>query len=706
MPDLSSLELKAVYDSSECHLVYDLIVPLLTNSVEYCRGVGYFSSGWLRLAASGLGDLAGNGGRAKLIMSPILDEKDWQAIILGQKAKENAILRRSLECSVEELAKSLERDTVNTFAWMIADDLLDIRFAIPRVECSGGDYHDKVAYFRDSCGNIVAIHGSFNDSIKGTLNGEAFSVFRSWDAGQNPFVIQHVFRLDRLWQDKNLQFHAFELPDAIRQQIVKLRNTPDRPYKLMTHRITSLDTIPQIPSGVQLHDYQHNAIKAWQDNNCCGIFEMATGSGKTFTALGAMIDELKKRKKLAVVILVPYLHLLEQWKDECEEFGFKPVLCGSSYNNWRPELRAAISDFRISGAHLCVISVHQTATNDAFLRAFNQIPQDQKALIADEVHGLGAIQLRHALQEGFKVRLGLSATPRRWYDEEGTKILFNYFDKVCYEFSLQDAINRNFLVPYQYEPLLVNLSEDEEQNVLDLSAQIGQLYGKKNTNGINEIEQAVLEKALRDRALIVKKASDKYNVLQRLIHRLKSEEFDFRHSLFYSPEGQYSEILQLLKQEGIMAHQFIGEDSASDRRQILEDFDAGRITSLVAMKCLDEGVDVPTTRTAFFLASTTNPKEFIQRRGRVLRRATSKTRACIYDLIVVPSPRSCNDVARYLLQREMARFAEFADAAENGFSARSILRPILDRYQMLYLLDMRPWDVYHSQSPEIKDDLR
>lgn len=698
MSNLSSIKLNHVYDSSEYHLVNDLIVPLLSQSVEYCRGVGYFSSGWLKIAASGLSNLISSGGRAKIIMSPILEEKDWQAIVTGQQARENEVLRRNLEETVKEISYSLETETLNAFAWMIADELIDIRFAVPRAGYSGGDYHDKVAYFKDIDNNYVAIHGSFNDSIKGTLNGEAFSVFRSWDTGQMPFVKQHIERLNRLWRNENPQFHSFEIPKAIKEQIIQLRSTPDRPYHSpLVENTTS--AFPSIPDGIKLHNYQNDAIKAWQDNNCCGIFEMATGSGKTYTALGALVSELNKCKKLASIILVPYIHLLDQWKDDCEAFGLHPVLCGSSNTKWKTELRSAVSDFRLMRNHMCVIAVHQTAGSSSFLKAFDKIPDDQKLLIADEVHGLGAKQLCSALQNNFKLRLGLSATPKRWYDEQGTQILFNYFQRVCYEFTLEDAIKRKFLVPYRYEPQLITLSEDEEEDIEELSMLIGKLSGKKKTSGLSESEEYCLEKALRDRALIVKKAKNKLVALRILVRRLKENGEDFSHSLFYSPETQHLDVLQLLKSESILSHQFIGEDSSTQRKAILDQFAKGNIKSLVAMKCLDEGVDVPSTRTAFFIASTTNPKEFIQRRGRVLRRCANKDKAYIYDFIVVPKPESSPVVAKYLLEREMPRFAEFSDLSLNNFVARSKIRPILDKNQMLHLLDMKPWDVYHQQNP-------
>lgn len=706
MGDLTSLYLKAVYDSAEHHIVDDLIVPLLSNSVEYCRGVGYFCSGWLRVASIGLCDFISSGGRPRIIMSPILEEKDWQAIIRGYEARENEALRKSLVVAVEDLAQSLETDTLSTFAWMISDGVLDLRFAVPRESYRRGDYHDKVAYFRDSRGNCVAIHGSFNDSVQGTLNGEAFSVFRSWDDGQLPYVEQHVTRLDRLWDNESLQFYAFTLPTAVKQQIVKLRGSRDRPYVLPRTDVAMVPSSPDIPHGIQLHDYQQEAILAWQENRCCGIFEMATGSGKTYTALGCAVEELRKRGKLAVVVLVPYTHLLNQWKKDCEAFGFNPILCGSGHPRWRPELRSAVSDFRLTKQHLCIVAVHRTASDGAFLRAFDGIPEDEKVLIADEVHGLGATKLRNALQDGFAARLGLSATPHRWYDREGTQILFDYFKTVCYEFTLKDAIERQFLVPYRYKPQLVHLTEEEEYEVSRLSALIGQLIGRSKRKDLEDTERMYLEKALRDRAMIVKGAHGKTGVLQHLIRRIRHEGGHLQHSLFYCPEGKHHAILQLLKHEGIMAHEFVGTVSSSGRKRVLEQFEKGHITSLVAMKCLDEGVDVPATRTAFFIASTTNPKEFIQRRGRVLRRAIDKTHACIYDFIVVPSAESRSDVAKYLLEREMPRFAEFADLAENCFAARNVIRPLLDKYQMLRSLDMKPWDVYHEQNPEIRDEVR
>lgn len=692
---LISLDLKCVYDSSENHLINDLIVPLLSHSIEYWRGVGYFSSGWLRLASIGISELISSGGFAKLIMSPILAEDDWKSIIKGNQARKNEALKHCLRKSIDNITESLENETLNAFAWLIADELLEIRFAVPKEEYREGDYHDKVAFFKDIQNNYVAIHGSFNDSIQGTLNGEAFSVFRSWETSHKMYVEKHVVRLKELWENKNKQFYAYELPKAIKEQIVKLRTTSNRPYDSPVRKDTN---IIQPEKKIVLRDYQKDAIQAWVKDDCQGIFEMATGSGKTYAALGAAKRVMKEKKNLCIIILVPYIHLLDQWKKDCQDFGFHPILCGSSNHNWKKQLRSAVYDFRITGRNLCVIAVHQTSSQKTFLRAFDNINEFNKMLIADEVHGLGACQLRKSLQNNIHLRLGLSATPKRWYDNEGTKIIFDYFKNVSYEFTLEDGIENDFLVPYRYEPQLITLCDDEKELIKKYNNTIVKLYSKREQSDFDEIQQLNLERSFRERALIVKKARNKFPSLERLISSLRKHG-KFSHAIFYSPETKYKEVLSILKKHHVFANQFIGEDSAIKRKMILKNFEKGHIEALVAMKCLDEGIDVPSTRIAFFISSTTNPKEFIQRRGRVLRKADNKIEAIIYDFIVIPDENTDLSVARYLIEREMPRFAEFSDLSSNKYDARSKIKHILYHFEMVQYFEMKPWDVYHKQDP-------
>ncbi|MBE0449116.1 MAG: DEAD/DEAH box helicase family protein, partial [Actinobacteria bacterium] len=410
---LKQLELKPVYESSDHDLIKDLIIPLLQNSKEYLRGVGFFTSGWLRVAAQGIVKLVENGGQARIVLSPNLQESDWEAFQLGERARIDEALKNILERDIGDLQSALEKNTLNCLAWMIADGVLEFRFAIPRVSWQGGDYHDKVGIFIDEEGSQVAIHGSFNDSIKGTLNGEAFSVFKSWEPGQFAYVERHHERLTRLWEGQNAQFGVFSIPEAVRERFIELRSTDNRPYSLPSTGYTYSGVgiaDPQCP--VKLHSYQEDAINKWIDADCRGIFEMATGTGKTYTSLAAAINRYEHLGRLALIVLVPYLHLLEQWEQNCREFGFTPILCSGEHTKWQLKVQSKIQDFNLKAfSNICILAVHQTAAMEKFRKAVKELLPETTMLIGDEAHGLGSSKLRDALLPQAGLRLGLSATP-------------------------------------------------------------------------------------------------------------------------------------------------------------------------------------------------------------------------------------------------------------------------------------------------------
>lgn len=700
---LRHLELLSVYDSAEYNLVHDLIVPLLQNSIVYFRGVGYFTSGWLRAASEGMSTLVENGGHAKVIISPILEKNDWEAFQVGLTAQQDEVLKKVLSRNIDNLAESLEKNTLNTLAWMIADGLLEFRFAVPRTEFAGGDYHDKVAVFQDIDGDQVAFHGSFNDSTKGMLNGEAFSVFVSWNEVQAVYVERHHQRLLSLWGGTNAQFNTFTIPEAVKQQFIKLRNTDERPYKFTKEESEPLEVTVVSPScPIDLRPYQEMAIQHWLDNNCQGVFEMATGTGKTFTALAAATNRFSVLKKISLVILVPYLHLLEQWAQHCKKFGFQPILCSGSHENWHGKVISRIQDKNAGFCnHLCLIAVHRTGSMERFLRSAANLKSEDLMIVADEVHALGAPELQRAFLPNAKMRLGLSATPRRWFDAVGTESIFNYFGKTCFDYPLNDAIG-TFLTPYEYHPVLCKLEPDEVEQYGALTAKICFLYAQA---GLLEVEtQERLRRLLLERARIVWNARIKVPELLRLISELRLASIEhgneLRGILVYCAPGSHREILMALSRLGLRCHEFVHSVSLSERQRLIQQFAEGDIQVLVAIKCLDEGVDIPSVQTAFLMASTTNPREFIQRRGRILRTYPGKTRAHIYDFVVIP-PDECissqRDLGASILRREMPRFAEFSSSAINEFASRVNIRKVLDAYEMLDLLDIKPWDIFLNE---------
>lgn len=696
---LRELRLKPVYDSAAHDLVQDLIVPLLQNSVSYLRGVGFFTSGWLRLAAQGLSRLIERGGTAKVVLSPVMERVDWEAFQLGEEAKHNQILKQVLEKNVDDIVDALERDTLNALAWMIADELVEFRFAVIREPFAGGDYHDKVAVFGDEHGDMVAIHGSFNDSIKGSLNGEAFSVFQSWEEGQQPFVDQHYRRLSQLWSDKNPQFKVFLIPEAIKQQIVRLRTTMERPYKLSQPR-QAASPVSFFPS-ITLYEYQKDALQSWLKADCKGVLEMATGTGKTLTALACAYDRYNTLGKLALIILVPYLHLLEQWETHCRTFGFQPILCSGNHDGWQIRVKSKIQDFNIGAVNsVCMIVVHATASTEKFSRATRALRQVDTMVIGDEVHNLGSSQTKKALIGNTGMRLGLSATPRRWFDEKGTENIFDYFGPVCFEFPLERAIGK-YLVPYEYKPELIHLTPEESDQYEALTTKISKLLSLAKKNEDDNDAEFQLKKAMLERARIIANAEDKVirllEIFREMIDDSQRTRQELCHILVYCAPGSHRHVLKSLSKLGLRCHEFVHYVSLSERQRVLDEFASCRIQVLVAIKCLDEGVDVPSTKLAFLLASTSNPREFVQRRGRILRLSKGKERATIYDFIITPRPEYMplkRDIDAGLLRREMPRFAEFASAATNEFSARSILWNLLDQYELLNLYDQKPWDIY------------
>jgi superfamily II DNA or RNA helicase len=529
------------------------------------------------------------------------------------------------------------------------------------------------------------------------LNGEAFSVFKSWEPGQSPYVEMHKARLEALWNNLNKQFSVYRIPEAIRDKFIQLRTSVDPPYvRSLSQHISALSP----HCTINLHGYQQTAIGEWRKAGCRGVFEMATGTGKTITSLAAATSVYQEHGRLALVILVPYLHLLEQWERNCKQFGFSPILCSGGHGRWQINVKSAIQDFNIgSKSHICILAVHKTAAMDKFATATRRLPEDNTLLIGDEAHGLGASHLRRALIDNAGMRLGLSATPRRWFDDEGTDTIFSYFGQTCFEYSLDQAIGK-FLTPYEYYPQLVNLTSEEIDQYEEITQKIVAIAASAEHDP--EIRDR-LQKLLLQRARIISSARQKLPALLQLLRCMK-EDYQQRGDelngiLIYCAPGGHKEVLQAVAALGLRCHEFVHEVSLTEREKLLTQFDAGDIQVLVAIKCLDEGVDVPSTRMAFILASSTNPREFVQRRGRILRKSEGKERAIIYDFLVAPPPERLSlklgsDVA--ILQREMPRFVEFASSAINQFNARAVVRDILDRLEMLNLLDEKPWDVYHT----------
>jgi DNA phosphorothioation system restriction enzyme len=437
------------------------------------------------------------------------------------------------------------------------------------------------------------------------------------------------------------------------------------------------------PSWVAARDYQQDAIKAWSKNSGRGILRMATGTGKTVTALLSVAQTAESIGDVVVVITVPYQHLVDQWAEDIEEFGVEPVRVYRSRRRWQEPLQRQLTEFR-SGARSIVVAVvtHTTFASEPFQRTLSRT-DSRTMLVADEVHHLGAPHLRKAFPEEIPLRLGLSATPKRWYDEEGTEALESYFDGIVYTYGLQNAIDQGALCPYYYIPHIVELTLKETEEYLSLTNKIGRLaqYVDDDIGDADLQDNTNLKHALFRRARIVGTAENKLERLTELIDQSEG----VQHTLVYCGDGsvEADDIEEETKRHvdataerlcsiGVNARRFTARESQSERELLLQDFEDGDLQALVAIRCLDEGVDIPATETAYMLASSTNPRQFVQRRGRILRTHPGKKNAVIHDFIAIPGGGGLSSLdseafsaERSLIEKELQRVSTFAEAAIN-----------------------------------------
>lgn len=671
---LNDLDLKYKYRSNQDVLFEDFYNPCLTESVKYDRAAGYFSSHSLRTMAKGFGIFLHNGGKIRVVANPHLSIQDFEAIEKGHQAKLD-VIERALLKEVDVNISSLEHDTLNVLAWLIYNDQLEFKIAFAE---NNSLYHEKFGVFIDAKENRVAFSGSSNETAGGVRdNFEKIDVYT--DHNEKLRIDDMICDFDNLWSNKTKGLNVIDLPLSIKKKMLTYK-------KDKSNSSNFLRPIPR--------PYQEVAIDALYKNNWHGILEMATGTGKTITSLLASHRFYKDKGRMFIVILVPFTHLIEQWKQECLKFNYNDLtLCFGSRSKWYNRLENEVRDYKIgiSDFHL-VISTYKTAGTTDFLNLIESLT-GQTFLIADECHYLGSLAFKDIKIDNFTAKIGLSATPDRWWDEEGTSFIKIFFNGIVYKYSLEEAIENKALTNYKYLPHVADLSEEELINYEKLTARLAFLYSQ------DDIDKELVDRLNLERSLIIARAANKTEQLINILTLKKQEEVS--HTLVYCAPKQVNEITKKISDLGIRVHRFDSNVRNLDRKTILESFDDGRIQVLVAIKCLDEGVDVPSTRVAYFLASTSNPREFVQRRGRILRNYSGKNFAEIHDFIVLPS-NATEKTFKTIATKELPRFAEFSYAALNKYESHKIVNSHLEIYDLNYLMDMKPWDVYKGFGEETK----
>lgn len=724
---LKDHKVKSEYRSLIDNVVQDFYIPLLKDAVSYKRAVGFFSSSSLVEISKGIAGMAAEGGKIQIVASPYLSDEDIDAIRHGYEDR-NKIIERALLTQISEKPTdyySMER--LNLLAALIADGVMDIQIAYTEDKNGIGMYHEKMGIIEDVHGDKIAFSGSNNESAAAmTINYETMDVFRSWgDSSEIERIRLKENAFYSIWHDTEPNIKVLKFPNITDALIERYRRKPanfaidDEQFakRMLTYasKISDISSAyggpigARVPDDITFREYQKDAISVWVGENYRGIYDMATGTGKTLTGLGA-ISKLSEDLDdvLAVIIVCPYQHLVEQWVEDIVRFNIKPIIAygDSPQKDWKKRLSRAVRDqkLRRDKSFFCLVCTNATFAKDYVQDEISKI-QSPILLVVDEAHNFGARTYARLLDDRFTYRLALSATLDRHRDDEGTAMLYDFFGKKCIEYSLDRAIDEDKLTKYKYYPIPVYLTDEElekyEQKSYEMSKCL--IKGKDGKYRLNKRGEILAMK----RARIVAGASQKLETLREYIApyakdnnilvycgatNVIDEKADYS-SIDEEDVRQIEAVTRILGNEfGMEVAKFTSEENMETRATIKEQFQKGdRLQAIVAIKCLDEGVNIPGIRTAFILASTTNPKEYIQRRGRVLRKAENKPFAEIYDFVTLPreldsvsgltTEQAQRDLS--LVKNELARIKEFGRLSMNSMEANDLIWDIQEAYHII-----------------------
>lgn len=702
---LEKLNLKREFRSFQDDIVESFYIPTLSNSILYQRAVGFFSSSALSSIAPGINCLIENGGKVEIIASPKLSKEDIEEIKKGYQIRE--IIENSILREMENVPDDIDLKNLSYLASLVADNKLDIKIASLSRNNGISMYHEKFGIITDEKGNSVAFSGSMNESENAFLgNYESFDVFCSWTSDYDR-VCDKKMAFDAIWNDYEPGIQTIPFPEAAKERLLQYYTRINADERIETENTNndSRDEI-RLPEDFEIRDYQKTAISNWKNNNYVGIYDMATGTGKTLTAL-ASAEQLYRdnRKRLAVVIVCPYQHLVEQWVLDIKRFGIEPIIgySTSPQKEWKSRLEESIFLFNLNSINsFCFVTTNSMFCSKKIHEYMCQLKKDT-LIIIDEAHNMGATNYQKYLPENIPYRLALSATISRHNDIEGTACLVSYFKKKCIIYTLQDAIRNKMLTPYYYYPVIVYLKENELDQYIEITQKISQ--------SIKEEDGKIIISEYAKRLLIQRsqKIAGAEEKIPKLIELMKEKKND-NHILVYcgatnvindSQDSneiecqdirQIDSVVQKLGNElNMKVARFTSKESAMERSEIIKKFSDGyMLQALVAIKCLDEGVNIPSIKTAFILASSTNPKEYIQRRGRVLRLAKGKKYANIYDFITLPfDVKEINGYQENLIQstkglvkREIIRMLDFSEIAENPSISNEIIRTLKENFNI------------------------
>ena len=701
----------------------------LAKSNEFSLLLGYFSSSAINLLSVGFATFISKGGKMRMVINHLLSAKDKEAIF---RVEDNPNEIRVFDLTdIVSLGRVLDEYDTHFFeclAFLISEKRIEIKVIKPKN--GKGIAHYKSGVFSDGQ-DAVGYQASCNFTYYGlSENIEQLEAFLSWENGRSNKLIRKQLKLiDDYFAEKDEDVEYIPVSDievvlkdrfgkkdinellVQEEQLLKKKQSLISNPKLKTtiaklfNDIELIRRTPRFPYSEGPREYQINAYDSWVRNNYKGMFAMATGTGKTITSLNCLLNEYNITGIYRAIITVPTTALVEQWKKECAKFNFKNVITVSSKENWDKNLAFFNTASKLIDTSYIVIVTYASLPRPKFQSYFTQLPKDT-ILIADETHNLGSQGLLRLLPNiHLEKRIGLSATPHRKFDEAGNQAIQDFFnDKPPYivSYSMEEALNIGWLCKYTYHPHIVKLTDQEMEKYKELSLQLLRmgLFDKETGNFRSTPE---IEKKLLERKRIIHKAANKLEAFKAILRSEFDKRQHLKYTLIYVPEGieanfdekdysvetedenklinEYTKAVSHTD-DSVMVKQFTA--NSTSRQEILKNFEESKIHVLTSMKCLDEGVDVPRSELAIFCASTGNPRQFIQRRGRVLRLHKDKIHATIHDLVVVPevADESTYEMEKGLVKKELERVVDFASLAMNKTDTYETLKNILDYYNL------------------------
>lgn len=656
-----------------------LLKPALREAAYYRRSVGFFSSSVFSLLLNSLPSFIRNNGKIHLIVSPELSNDDIKAIQLGYEKKSDLLNRRFLEDFDAEI-RLFDDVGLDTLAELVARGILDVKVA--SVKNDFGIYHDKLGILTDRVGNNVVFYGSPNSSANAYLNNyEKIRVVRDWIQGEGEAVRDEISEFDSMWENRNPYLEVFDFMESVKECILVVKEERSRGKK--------------VKDPIELYDYQKDAIQAWVDKGFRGFYVMATGTGKTWTAIYSAKRLLEEHKCL-VVIAAPYKHLVRQWAEDVNKLfpDAETVLISSENPQWYTiSKRLVLSQQYHPEKQIILITTIKSFYSAKFEKVIN-LSDEEKLLIVDEAHRF--TQRPENLRRAYSYMLGLSATPINGKQNESGIALLDFFGGLAYNLPIEEALERNFLVHYNYFPVYVTATSAEEENFNAISSNMAGCF----RDGVL-IDRERFVKYVRARLRIMGMAEEKLARIKTFVDQIKEKD----HFVVYCGDGrlfdeQDEEIrhIQFVQNQmddmGIRTSQFTANENMDRRMELVDMFNKQEIDALVAIRCLDEGINIPSIKSALILSSNDDYREFVQRRGRILRKYKGKKSADIYDVVVLPSAM-CPKMAII----ELRRYYEYAKLALNKEERLAELQTLLSQY------GLRLEDIMFNTDLEVEVDL-